>query len=190
MIKTLQTAPTTEPLSIADIKEHLRIDDSVTDHNTELAALIIVARKYVEEVTRRGLITQTWDYWLDRFPFGDREIELPRSPVSSVDSITYVDENGTEQTWASSNYTVDTDSEPGRIYLAYNKRWPAIRSQRKAVKIRFVAGYGDAVDVPDDVIHAMKLHCELLFDKPDEKYAKTLEDTRDALLSMHRVVTL
>ena len=62
----IATAPAAEPISTADAKLHLRVD--ITDDNDLIDALVKVAREHVEIITRRALITQTWDYYLDDFP--------------------------------------------------------------------------------------------------------------------------
>jgi uncharacterized phiE125 gp8 family phage protein len=156
MSLSLVTAPASEPVSTSDFKEHARITN--TDEDSLVANLIVAARRWVENYTSRQLITATWRLVLDRFPLGDCEILIPLPPLQSVGSITYVDENGTSQTWAATEYVVDTASEPGRVYLGYNKSWPDTRSQRDAVTIDFDAGYGsNASDIPEDIIAALNL---------------------------------
>lgn len=45
--------------------------------DTLLTNLITAARRHVENVLRRALITQTWELWLDDFPTSGFEIPLP-----------------------------------------------------------------------------------------------------------------
>lgn len=101
-------------------------------------------------------MTATYTLKLDRFPFDDY-IDLPKPPLVSVTSVSYVDLTGATQTFSASRYEVDTDGEPGRIYLKYGESWPSTRTQRNAVTIVFVAGYGDASDVPENIKHSIKL---------------------------------
>lgn len=144
MVRTV--APVTEPVHLDEVRDHLRVD--ITDDDTLIEALITAAREYVEQASRRALVTQTWRYNLDQFPAAD-EIELPRPPLKSVTSITYRDSDGTTHTLASSVYEVDTDSQPGRVRLAYGEDWPSdTLAETNPVRITFVAGYGDADDVP------------------------------------------
>ncbi|NDA93971.1 MAG: hypothetical protein EBX90_11955, partial [Betaproteobacteria bacterium] len=58
--------PATEPLSLEEVKEHLRIDSSAED--ALLQMYIEAARKVCEHNTARALITQTWETTFDRFP--------------------------------------------------------------------------------------------------------------------------
>lgn len=153
MALTLVTAPTVEPLTIAEAKAHLRVTS--TDEDALITALIVAAREHAERFTRRALITQTWDLTLDSFP---AEIVVPFPKLQSVTSITYVDSNGASQTLLTTEYTVDTKSEPGRVVEAYDKAWPSTRDVINAVTVRFVAGYGLAAAVPSSIKQGMLMH--------------------------------
>jgi uncharacterized phiE125 gp8 family phage protein len=155
MDMTLVTAPASEPvLADMDLKNHLRLDG---DEETETLELYIkAARQYVEEGTHRALITQTWRLTLDCWP-DDTVIKLPRPPLQSVTDIKYLDEDGTESTWGSSNYIVDTDGN--RISLAANATWPTGSLYPVgAIRVTFVAGFGsDGSDVPEYLRQAIRL---------------------------------
>jgi uncharacterized phiE125 gp8 family phage protein len=155
---TLVTAPDaaspfTEVVTVSELKTHCRID--VSDEDTYLEAIILAARQYAENYTWRAFMTQTWRATYDCFPC---VIEVPRPPLQSVTSITYVDDAGDTQTLSASLYQVDTKSQPGRIIPAYGESWPTIRSDTlNAVTVNFVAGYGDdPEDVPAGLRHAVK----------------------------------
>lgn len=148
------TAPASEPLTIAEVKEHLRIDGSSED--LLVGNLIVAARQQIEHELERALVTQTWDLFLDEFPGGGRQpLYLPKPPLSSVTTVKYYDSDNTLQTLSSANYIVDATSQPGRIIPVINQSWPATRDRQKAVEIRFVAGYGASVAVPAIVRQAL-----------------------------------
>lgn len=166
---TIATEPAAEPITLAQAKTHLRrLDGYEDDYITDM---IRVARRILETKMRRAFINQTWDLKLDKFPpNGDpvatmrtelerrSQIRIPRPPLSSVTYIKYIDTGGTEQTFSSDNYTVDTNSEPGRVYPAHGQIWPETQNIENAVTIRFVAGYGSSGDnVPAEIKHAIKL---------------------------------
>jgi uncharacterized phiE125 gp8 family phage protein len=181
---SLVTAPVVEPLTVAEAKQHLRIEDGA--HDTELGAMIVAARKLLEETLWRAFITQTWDYWLDAFP--PAHLALPRPPLQSITSISYTDTDGAEQTVDGSLYGADTATDPGRVILADGESWPTSASIPKAVKVRFVAGYGDAASaVPAPLIAALKLELELLYDRPDEAYGRVLASRAKALAAPYSV---
>ena len=152
--------PLTEPVSLLDMKNHLRVD--ITDDDALIAALISASRERAEDLTSRGLLAQDWTLTLDNFPTyhgifshpsynqthhrWHRYIILPRGQVISVASITYIDLSGTSQTLDPTLYVVDTLSEPARIAPAYGKCWPVARcGGLNAVSIRFTVGYQQTV---------------------------------------------
>lgn len=144
MTVTLVTAPTSEPITRAEAKAHLRVDSTAED--TLIDNLIKAFRFSVDGKDgwlNRALITQTWKLYLDRFPLSSRTpVIVPLPPLQSVTHIKYYDADGTQQTWGASNYVVDSAAEPGLIFPAYNVVWPTTRDMPNAVEIQFVAGYG------------------------------------------------
>ena len=156
MALKLVTAPAAEPVTLAEIKEHLRVDSDLED--ALISALITAARQWAETYQGRAYITQTWNFLMDEFPQSPFSIPMP--PLQSVESIKYYDTAVTEYTLPSSSYQVDADSTFGRVALAYGKTWPQTVTLRpmNAVIVQFKAGYGDAVgDVPERVRQAIKV---------------------------------
>lgn len=184
---TLVTPPAEEPLSLADAKLHLREDGSEQD--TLISSLIKSARIYCENFLNQSLVTQTWDLTLDEFP---REIVIPRGPLQSVTSIAYVDDSGVTQTLATTQYQVDVKQNPGRIVEAYEATWPTLRDQLNTVVIRYVAGYGLAAAVPENIKAAMKLLLGHWYENREETISgpniAKVPTAADALLWQERVV--
>ena len=162
MLTYSRTDPTHEPLSLTELKDHLRVVTTAED--TLLTSIGEAATRYAETRTNRQFMRATYTLKCDGFPRDSEAIELPRPPLQSVTSITYVDADGASQTLSSSVYTVDTDSEPGRVYLAYDQTWPVTRDIRHSVTITYVAGYSSSGDIdvqraaiPDGVKHICRL---------------------------------
>ena len=79
------------------------------------------------------------------------QILIPGPPLQTIDSLTYLDENGVQQTLDPSLYQVDSINEPARVAPAANQMWPLTQISVRApilnaVQIGFTAGYGDATD--------------------------------------------
>jgi uncharacterized phiE125 gp8 family phage protein len=151
MLKTnLVTDSTVEPVSVSEVKNHLRVTDNSED--ALLAGLITSARKIVEQFTRRTLVNQTWRLYLDQFPYRST-IELPFPPLASVTHIKYYDQDGALQTLPTSEYQTDNRSTPGLIVLTENGAWPLTEGDKvNAVEIEFIAGYGaTAAAVPSPI---------------------------------------
>lgn len=182
------TPPVAEPITLEEAKQHLRITGS--DDDIILLSMIKQAREFCEDFQNKKYITQTLEMVLDSFP-KDNYVSFENcSPVQSVESIKYYDTSGQEYIFDAGNYIVDTDSFVNRIVLGYCKLWPTVQLQTiNAVRVRFTAGFGNTgVDVPETVKWAMILHMRLLYDdyKPDER--TKIEEARNSLLSMNRVI--
>jgi uncharacterized phiE125 gp8 family phage protein len=163
----VSTAPTVYPLDLAELKDHLRIVHDADDNQLRLA--IKEATEQLQEDTRRYFVNHTIVERFDDWPLSEVEsVVLARAPVSSVSSITYVDTDGNSQTWANSNYNVDTANEPGRIEVAWSKTVPALRRQQNTVAITYVVGYGaDDTSVPQRAKRAIKLYASAVYDNRD-----------------------
>lgn len=142
---SLITGPSIEPIDLDEMKKFRRFGSTSLD--TLFDVWGSAARQHFEEQTGRQLLTATWEYALDGVPSGD-QIELPRPPLQTVDSVTYDDGDSVEQTFAASNYRViapaGSHAAPGRIVLLSGSSWPTTSGLAKSVRIRFTAGYGDA----------------------------------------------
>lgn len=134
-------APSVEPLTAQEVSDFLRIDSP--DESTYIDLLIQAARSAAEDYTGRQLITATWKWYCDEWPVdSDGAIWVPKPNLLTVTSITYVDPEGTTQTWSASEYSVDIVSVPGRITEAYGYTYPTARSIENAITITYTAGYG------------------------------------------------
>lgn len=153
--------PQSEPFTLDQMKVYLRVDDDSDDDF--ISVLITAARERVEDLTGRCLMQQQWQLGLDRFPYHRGEILLPRAPLLSLDSITYLDLVGQRVTL--SDYTVDELSEPTRIRPARNTTWPQHVTDTNSIVITFTVGY--AV-VPQSLQQAMRLIAASYYDNRAE----------------------
>lgn len=158
----LITQPSSEPISLDEAKEHLRVTGS--DEDRLINNLITAVRQEAESYLNRLLIEQTWDLYLDEFPEEDEEIVINKVPVTAITFIKYYDSDGALQTWARTNYDLDHYNEPSRVYPAYGISYPTPRVIKNAVNIRFTVGYGDSGDVPDAIKSGMLLYLSYLYD--------------------------
>lgn len=149
----LTEAPTGEVVTLAEIKSDLRIDTN--DFDSDLRSWIAMAVDRLQRATRRQFLTATWTLLLDRFPC--REIRIWKAPVSSIESIKYIDPDGNLQTIDEEDYVVSVRDEPRVIVPALGSYWPSTACQPDAVRVELVAGYGTADDVPDMAKGIIKL---------------------------------
>lgn len=158
-----------------------------------LTGLIQAAREWAEGYTNRAIITQTWELVLDDWPSGDY-VDIPLPPLQSITDIKYKDTAGTESTLAATNYITDTDSFLGRVVLAYGCSWPSGTLYPAAgIRVRFVAGYGLAVSVPQRYKQAIMLLAAYWYENREgatDKPPAEIPFAVKALLGLDRVVPI
>lgn len=147
-----------EPVTVDEVKPHLRVAISFTDDDAYIETLISSARWQTEVFTRRALLTQTWEMFLDHFPvhgmrhgiynrnIEDHCIRVIKPPLQSVSFVKYLDPGGVLQIMDPSTYVVDTSSEPGRITTAIGVPWPPTGRLPNSVQVQFVAGFAASAD--------------------------------------------
>lgn len=164
-----------------DARKQCEISETDDTHDRHLTRLLQVATRDVERLTRRALITQTWQLVLDEFPA--EEIDIPRPPLQSL-TIQYVDSNGSTQSFT--DYQIEYSS-PACVSPAYNKVWPATRPETEnAVTVTFVAGFGSLPsDVPAEYQNVIsELLAFRFFNRGDEQ-AKIPDHIQWSLKSLH-----
>ena len=118
---TVITEPTQEPLSLQEVKDYLRVEDS-TDERT-IRPLIETARRFCEEHTGRTLVQTTFRQFLDsmsdHIPLNEgmttgpdlnyyrNYITLAKSPLVSITHVKTYNDSDEATTFSSSKYYVD-----------------------------------------------------------------------------------
>ena len=152
MTAALIDGPALEPVTLADVKAHLRLDTD--DDDQYLTAAIAAARVHVEVMTRRLLIEQHWRVYLDAWP-KKRIVTLSPAPLLAVDTVTIYDADGNPSVLAADDYEADTVAVPGRLILTGSA--PVTRSLN-GIEIDVTAGYGpSSVDVPAPLRQAINV---------------------------------
>lgn len=144
--------PAAEPVTLAQVKAHLRISDSGEDEL--LAELVRGAREEVERSTGLALIDQSWRLVLDRLP-RHATVTLPRHPVRAVTSVTVYGTDGEATLVPGSDYQLDPLSRPARLHF---EKPPTATQRMNGIEVDFSAGFGEAgTDVPDTLKRALIL---------------------------------
>lgn len=148
MTLKLITAPTVEPVTLAEAKAVCKVDGTAED--TYITALISAAREQAEQELGRSLAAATWERVLDAFP--ESGIQLGWPHVTSIVSVIYVDTAGAQQTLDPGAYTLDADYLPGwALPSATNPAWPDTLDTANAVRVRFITGWAEGAAVPPSI---------------------------------------
>lgn len=173
----LNTAPTVEPVTVNEMRTHMRVED--TSEDAAIIGYITEARLMIENMLGVAMIDQTWFLTLDAWPAGRErhwdgvrqghrdimkmdpsliDVEIPRWPLSSITSINVYDEDGNATAvTVADTFDTDTNSIPGRLSLKSGASWPVALRSNNAIEITYVAGYGAAASaVPADLKRAVK----------------------------------
>jgi len=194
MSLTLVSKPSQFPISLDEAKHHCVVEHN--DDDALIDALIGAATDYAEKYTGLDLVQRTWDYSLDSFGNGD--IELPKTPIQSVTSVTYTDVTTSPQlnTVATTVYDLDDGACLPFLYLQYGQTWPSASAVRNGITVRFVSGYawlGSPEDlrgnIPEGIKAAIKLLvADLYMNREKNTDIQTFDNhTCDMLLNAFRV---
>jgi uncharacterized phiE125 gp8 family phage protein len=189
----LLTAAAIDVVTLAEIKQHCRVDH--TDDDALLPIYVRAAVSHFE--THRGMMglcfgQQTWELYYDTFPIDG--LEIPLRPLISVDSVEYLDPTtGAYVAWPSaSNYTVDTASYRG--WVAPVTTWPTPKDAINAVKITFKAGFGNTnAAVPDSIRLAVMMLAGHWYENREtvgDTSMKEIPFAVDALIGQWREITV
>jgi len=188
------TAPTTEPISLATARLHLRLDTSGSPpahpDDSLVQSLITAVRQNAEDYTGMKIASGTYEMRADSFK--DFETNLQTWPVTSVISVSYIDLDDQTQTLSSSDYVLDTYTRPARLKPSLTK---IVFPAAKEVTIRFTAGFTDGQSpnqypMPKAIEAAMLLMIGHLYDNReavsmDQSYERPMGVTY--LLNPYRI---
>lgn len=193
MPSALLVAPGEEPVTLAELKAQLRVDNGSED--AHLIGLIAAARSHVEGLTRRLLITQSWRIYLDAWPRRGRDapfarqIDLPLAPVERVISLRVFDQLGTAELIDPALYRLDRAHVPARLFVDGIGRQPG--RSGNGIEIDVVVGYGNAPAVPAPLRQAILRLAALWFEYRHDGDIASLAPTPpavEALVAPYRVL--
>jgi hypothetical protein len=202
------TDPDIEPVTLAEMREHLGEFAGNTAKDDSITAMIVAAREWAEEYTGRALVDQSWRLTIiqlagyvgdavsgyrltGRFEPVGTDLYLRRAPVLALTSFKSVDSDGAETTIDAATYELrEADSKWPRLVALSGATWTGADQLR----VVFRAGYADrtgspiqtAADVPERFKMAMRLWIEAHYDRDPASMDKLI-DAAKALLKPLRV---
>ena len=142
MIPIFVSGPAVEPITLAEMKAYLRVDEDEAAQDDLISGLIKAARLMIEATSRRILIEQSWRVVLDRWP-RDGTVLLPVAPLIAVDAIRITDAAGTVTELPDDTFEADALSDPPRIIV---QDAPEPGKSRNGISIELRAGFGTAAE--------------------------------------------
>jgi hypothetical protein len=161
-------APTAEPVDLQAVLSRLRLPSGSGDAET-IQGLISSVREDAERLSGLTLAQRQFSQILDSFPYFtdtiqsqqayppsyyslprysstlwnySQMIKLARTPLISVDSLTYIGTDGNSATLqAGVDFIVDPETKLARIFPMVGGYWPSCLYTPNAVQIVFTAGY-------------------------------------------------
>ena len=187
-------APAVEPWLAADaeVLSALKLDSS--DDAALVTLYLAAARRHFEKLTGLALINQTLKTTWDTTPTGTT-LDLPRSPLGSITSATYLDSTGAIATFASASYSAvnaGVANCSGRLALKPDYDWPDLGDYAGAFSATYVAGFGAAAtDIPEDIRIALLMLAAWYYEErlpvAVGNITSALPHHLDAIVESHRV---
>jgi len=141
--------PASEPLTLDQAKQHLRIPLDVTDFDANVTEYIAGARSYMEYTYGLPVMQQKVRVNLQQFPSADR-IRLPIWPVQSVDASRYITVDGQAHPLTVGDSTTQPVPDilarlwrkPSELVLPWSHIWPPVVLQMAdAVQFDLTVGF-------------------------------------------------
>ena len=155
----LKTAATSLPISIADMKDHLRVSHS--DHDALIESYIEAGVNKIEGGANICLVSQTWNAYFRWDEIKD-QMRLWKYPISSISSVKYYDTDNSQQTDDAGNRTTSLKGRPATILF---EDTPSVYEREDAMDIEFVAGY---TSIPSDILLAIKFYVTRVYYNPED----------------------
>jgi uncharacterized phiE125 gp8 family phage protein len=144
---TLLTAPTAEPVTLAEAKLAARVDSTALD--TMIPGLITAAREQSEQIAGQRWVTQVWRHELADWPAADAP--LPQYGATAV-AVSYWD-GAAWQALPGSAYEYAPAPGGGTVLVpAPGAAWPTLGARSIAARVRVdITSGGDVASVPQVV---------------------------------------
>ena len=180
--------PATTPITLAEVKDQLRVE--ADDDDTILTRLIDVAVAYtdVKGALGQAMITQKWGQWVNSTP--PQTVSLILGPTTGVTAVKYYDTDGVLQTDTLSNYQITGTEFATIVGPKTGFSWPVTQDRADAIRIEYEIGYGESTtDVPETIRHALMLLVGHWYDNRENTQMDELSNIPfgfEHLLNIHR----
>lgn len=157
----VSVAPVNKPLTLTEVKNHLRLDVADTSEDDYLNFLINAVALFGEKYTKKDFITRTYETYRDNFC----DLEIRKSPIQAVSTVERLVDDVLTEVPTTVWFVTKSNTYP-HLSLKVDQSWPTDTDDREqAIKITFTAGLGDdATDIPGDYKNAMLAHIAFIYE--------------------------
>jgi hypothetical protein len=210
------TPPAELPVTKDELKAQLKINPLIILEDDLLDIYISAATTFAEKYTRRDIIQRTYSTFREFFPQDDETqgyyyggfqgrnssgtgnvgFELRKSPLVSVESITYFDTNNVPTVVDDTTYYNTIQTDYSMLLTLDPNVWPSDASSRQqCIDISFICGlFPDAASVEGCWKVAILEHCVMLYsnrgDCGDANCAALLPAASKAFYEQKRILNL
>lgn len=174
----VKTGATILPVTLQEVKDHLRIT-----HDTQDALLLAYIKSAINDTELHTGLTLASVTFYGYLPYFNEYNSVKKHPVTAVTSVKYYDENNALQTLAPANYEVDMINFPAVIKITGTM--PSTYERADAVTVEFTAGYTSAL-IPDGIKAAILLQVGYLYENSGDN-PKQLITASERLLQSFRL---
>lgn len=159
-INLLNQTVATDVLSVADAKTFLRVDSS--DEDALISDLISVAVESVQKYTGHVFsYNETMELNLQRF----EAVNLPLTPIVTINSISYRDVSNVQQTLNASSYWIEPLASTSNV-LRFKGTTPNLyKYSSHPITVSVEIGYEETESIPPMMIHAVRLLVSQYYDQ-------------------------
>lgn len=152
--------PSVEPVTLDEAKLFMRLDTA--DDDALVSGLVTASRRLVEQMTRKCLLQQTWQFGFDQWPCNGF-VRLPLSPLVMLSSVTVMDATGNRIAQTLANFQINGLITSPTIQARTALPVPAIREC--GIQTDCVMGYGNlASQVPQPLKLAVLMMVSRLYE--------------------------
>lgn len=150
---TLITAPTAQPISLEEVKEHLYIVVTDTTKDNYLTDIQDSAVDQLQSDAEYQVMQATYKLTLPAFPC--EYIDIPLIPIIGItEFLYYTDQTTTDTLVENTDYYVVKTDRYCRLYPFSS--WPGGGDREDAIQITFTAGHETQSKIPPRVLHGIK----------------------------------
>lgn len=181
-------APAVTPINVFEAKAQANVVHDDDDFVIESHIAAAVDMLDGEGELGRAMITQTWAQWVPQSPGC---VKLRMGPFQSLSAIHYYDADGVLQAANTADFEIRKSGDFVTVEPKSGEAWPVAANRADAIRITYVAGFGDSPsDVPAGIRHALLLMVAHWYENREAVGEKAMHEVPmavTALINRHRV---